>query len=986
VVAEKTGYPADMLDLGMALDTDLGIDSIKRVEILSALQERLPEAPQVGPEHLGTLHTLREVANFLTGAAANAPPHPVHRNGSADRSPSVPAASRIAEVLVEVVAEKTGYPADMLDLGMALDTDLGIDSIKRVEILSALQERLPEAPVVGPEHLGTLHTLREVADFLAGSGDLARRSPEQIEQPAPLPGPLAGRRPAPPGGGQLSLHRTVLCTTSLQDTEPRPPVPLARDSEIWLTGDDRPLAAALAACLVEQGFRVTVLPCAAFRDQPAPAALGGLIVLAPRAAVEDAFLRDALLMVRQAASALRAAGRHRGAVLLTVAHLDGRFGLGTLDPDRVPLDGGLAGLVKTAAREWPEVACKAIDLGRDLPSVESAAAAIVEELLLDGPIEVGLSPAGRCTLELRPGTDAEEDRTPLFAPGDVILLSGGARGVTAEAAIALAEAFRPTLVLLGRSAEPQPEPDWLTPLTSEAEIKRALVLQANGNASLKLVGEQYRELTAAREIRRTLQRVAAAGGRGLYRQVDVRDAAVVGEIVAAIHRDVGPVRGLVHGAGVLADARIEDKTEEQFDRVWQTKVAGLSNLLAALPGDELRALVLFSSSTARFGRVGQVDYAIANEALNKLAQREARRRPGCRVVAVNWGPWDGGMVTSGLKKVFESEKVGLIPPEQGGRFLVQELQRRGGEVEVVVLAPEPLEEVSSAPARSLPVAFERVLDRAGHPVLESHQLGGRPVVPVALLMEWMAHAALHCNPGLLFHGCDNLRVFRGIILDCNPPETILFAAGKAHKRDGLLVAPVEVRGRQADGRDVLHARADVILAAALPSPPSAGEPPAASRYERPVAEVYRELLFHGSRLHGLRRIDALGPAGIIAECDAAPPPSAWLARPLRQKWLLDPLVLDASFQIMVVWTLEQRGAGSLPTAIGEYRQYRRSFPAEGARLLVRVRRTTPGGAVADIDYLDASGAVIARLQGYEAVIDAGLQRAFRPAMPSAAGS
>src|SRR5262249_57853274 len=68
--------------------------------------------------------------------------------------------ARVQGVLLEVVAEKTGYPPEMLELDMALDADLGIDSIKRVEILSAPQERLPDAPAVKPEQLGTLHTLQ----------------------------------------------------------------------------------------------------------------------------------------------------------------------------------------------------------------------------------------------------------------------------------------------------------------------------------------------------------------------------------------------------------------------------------------------------------------------------------------------------------------------------------------------------------------------------------------------------------------------------------------------------------------------------------------------------------------------------------------------------------------------------------------------------------------------------------------------------------
>src|SRR5262249_53193665 len=150
VVAEKTGYPADMLGLDMALDADLGIDSIKRVEILSALQEKIPDAPTVKPEHVGTLHTLRDIVNFLGAvepeASARAGP-----GRDQDRSPSLmfgPPFADVANTLLSVVAEKTGYPADMLGLDMALDADLGIDSIKRVEILSALQEKIPDAPAV----------------------------------------------------------------------------------------------------------------------------------------------------------------------------------------------------------------------------------------------------------------------------------------------------------------------------------------------------------------------------------------------------------------------------------------------------------------------------------------------------------------------------------------------------------------------------------------------------------------------------------------------------------------------------------------------------------------------------------------------------------------------------------------------------------------------------------------------------------------------
>ncbi|MDR3632679.1 MAG: beta-ketoacyl synthase N-terminal-like domain-containing protein, partial [Isosphaeraceae bacterium] len=142
VVSEKTGYPAEMLEPAMQLDADLGIDSIKRVEILSAIQERLPEAPVIKPEHLGSLRTLGDIIDFLAQGETPSPASSAAGSGA------------IRTVLIEVVSEKTGYPCEMLEPAMQLDADLGIDSIKRVEILSAIQERLPEAPVIKPEHLG----------------------------------------------------------------------------------------------------------------------------------------------------------------------------------------------------------------------------------------------------------------------------------------------------------------------------------------------------------------------------------------------------------------------------------------------------------------------------------------------------------------------------------------------------------------------------------------------------------------------------------------------------------------------------------------------------------------------------------------------------------------------------------------------------------------------------------------------------------------
>src|SRR5262249_52278413 len=145
-----------------------------------------------------------------------------------------------------------------------------------------------------------------------------------------------------------------------------------------------------------------------------------------------------------------------------------------------------------------------------------------------GPIEVGRSASRRTAFELKPTQIQSPGRSPLaFQTGDVVVISGGARGVTAEVAVALAAAWRPTIVLLGRSPEPAQEPDWLARLHIETDVKRAIATRANGHSSPKVVAEEFDRISANREIVRNIERIEQAGARVVYRSVDVRDAGAV---------------------------------------------------------------------------------------------------------------------------------------------------------------------------------------------------------------------------------------------------------------------------------------------------------------------------------------------------------------------------------------------------------------------------------------------------------------------------
>ena len=188
IISEKTGYPAEMLELGMDMEADLGIDSIKRVEIMWSLQEQFKELPQIGANEVAELRTVGQIIEHIKSLLPASGGEAVVQKSNLDLEPaplsvsagspggngngsgavsSDPVSGEIAPALLAIIGEKTGYPAEMLELGMDMEADLGIDSIKRVEIMWSLQEQLPHLPQVSGSEMSELRTLKEIVDHLS---------------------------------------------------------------------------------------------------------------------------------------------------------------------------------------------------------------------------------------------------------------------------------------------------------------------------------------------------------------------------------------------------------------------------------------------------------------------------------------------------------------------------------------------------------------------------------------------------------------------------------------------------------------------------------------------------------------------------------------------------------------------------------------------------------------------------------------------------
>ncbi|MEN0061781.1 MAG: SDR family NAD(P)-dependent oxidoreductase [Myxococcota bacterium] len=934
VVSDKTGYPADMLEMSMALEADLGIDSIKRVEILSAVRDAAPELPEVDTAAMAQLQTLGEVRDYLrANLPGNAPAAPAPTATPAAPAPA--AGLDLNALLLEVVADKTGYPADMLEMSMALEADLGIDSIKRVEILSAVREKAPGLPEVDTAAMAKLETLGQVVDHLQGFTDT----------PAATPAPTAAPAPPTPALGRWRLDAVEAAPIGLTTPGLRPGATI----EVMPRSDQ---ANAVVAAFAREGLAASAVD--------APGADVDVLIYVGGWQPSDPFAAQ-----RQGFAAARTVAQRFGApdahepLFVTVQDTGGDFGLSGSEH---AWSAGLTGLVKTAVQEWPKTFGKALDIPVSGRGLDQAAEAVVHELLAGGPdLEVGRPLDGR-RLVLRSVADDAAPAPAARRDQSVIVASGGAKGVTAHTLIALARAQGGRFVLLGRTAL-EDEPGFLRGLTDEPALKKALLDDArsrNERPTPAELGRKVGKWLGIRQIRDTMARIEAAGGQARYAAVDVTDAHALGALLDDVRGSWGAVTGLVHGAGVLADKRIADKTMEQFDRVFDTKVRGLQALLAATANDPLDTLLFFSSVAGRCGNQGQADYAMANEVLAKVAAYEQTRRgDGVVVRALQWGPWEGGMVTPQLKAHFEAQGVPLIGLDAGAAMLVAEVTDHRRQTEVVLGGEPRMAPLADPGADGSEVLRLRLrAHRRTHPYLADHQVRDTPVVPVVLVLEWFARAGQVFRSHLALQSFRDVKVTRGISLTGFDNGGDWFDVTVREESNGTgSVLAVELTDLA--GTTHYVALADMVPELA-PAPPSPDTP----RFD-PVSDqtIYDgTILFHGQTFQVIDALEGASDEGIVARLTRNAE-AAWGHEP----WQTDPAALDGGLQLALLYSARMLGGASLPMGVETMRTFRSGPPDGPLRAVLRGETRGRDKTITDIVFTDEVGNVVHELRGVQAI-------------------
>jgi NADP-dependent 3-hydroxy acid dehydrogenase YdfG len=523
-----------------------------------------------------------------------------------------------------------------------------------------------------------------------------------------------------------------------------------------------------------------------------------------------------------------------------------------------------------------------------------------------------------------------------------------ARGITAAAMLSLASAGRPRMLLIGRTALAA-EPEFLAAADDEPALTRVLAERGRSGDSPAQLAAQARIVLARRQVRATLADLERAGATVRYAALDVTDREALRRELARVREEWGPITGLVHGAGVLADKRIADKTDEQFDPVYDTKVGGLRALLDATASDPLELLCVFSSVAARYGNPGQCDYAMANEVLNQVALAERQRRPSCRVRALGWGPWEAGMVTASHAAHFTSLGVPLIPLAAGARAFVAELGTADDVAHVLVAAAREGDGdlLAAGPSR---VVVEATVNARTHGFLTDHAPAGVPVLPLAMAMEWFARAGRVRHPGRSTF-LSGIRVLNRIELPDLAARDHRFIIEGTEAGDD----PAALDLRLSSSTGAAHYRARLVAPNAPPQPPTAleamGEPFTESVYEAAV-------LFHGPDFRVLREVKGMSMDGAQARI-AGVRAIGWPGGP----WWTDPAAIDGALQAAVLWARHATGDATLPMAVDALRVHR-AGPARGTlRCVVRATSIAADQTRCDIALLDEDEEVRTELLG-----------------------
>ncbi len=926
----------------------------------------------------------------------------------------------VRERVLSVVAEKTGYPQDMLDLELDMEADLGIDTVKQAELFATVRE------VYGIERddkvkLSDFPTLADVIRFVV------ERAPGTAAAPPAAPPATAATTTQPRPEPRPEIFAGLDACDAVPRRVPvpvlRPPLNLCRDTEVTLGSGSRVVvmadhggvSEALVQTLEDRGVEPLVLESVSdidgvtgqLQSWMAEGRVDGVYWLAaldvepPLDDLNFTGWKEGLrIRVKLLAATMRALypqASAPGPFLVSATRLGGRHGY---DPAgaSAPMGGAVTGFTKAYKRERPDCLVKAVDVEVGAEAAQ-VATALVEETLRDpGAVEVGRQRGLRWSIGLQ--EQAAVDGCPglHLSSETVFVVTGAAGGIVSAIVADLAAASGGTFHLLDLVPEPDPDsPDLERFVTDRDALKRELfqrIKDRGDRATPVLVEREMAKIERARAALDALASVRGAGGEAFYHSVDLRDTGAVAAAIDAVRQRNGRVDVLLHAAGLEISRLLPDKSDQEYDLVFDVKSDGWFNLLSAIGDMPLGATVCFSSVAGRFGNGGQTDYSAANDLLCKTTSNFRTTRPGTRGIVVDWTAWGGiGMATRGsIPKMMEQAGIDMLSPDAGLPWIRRELVAGGTRGEVVVgtrlgvLTEEidqdnGLDRAALSAATTGPMVGEVVamgvwrpltvtteLDPTAQGFLDHHRIAGVPVLPGVMVVEAFAETATLAVPGWRVQAVEDVAFLAPFKFYRDQPRQITVEAtlspGDADEifADCRLIGS-RVLANKTEPEVTTHFTGRVRMAPIM-DPPSAeatAAVPATANGAAVGSEAIYQVYFHGPTYQVLDRSWRQDECQVGLLAEDLPPNHEPADLPLETA----PRLLELCFQTAGVWELGTNGRMALPTHLTRVEALGSEREVSGRAYAVVTPR--PDGEGFDAEVVDDAGRVHLRMEGYRTV-------------------
>jgi acyl transferase domain-containing protein/NAD(P)H-dependent flavin oxidoreductase YrpB (nitropropane dioxygenase family)/acyl carrier protein/NAD(P)-dependent dehydrogenase (short-subunit alcohol dehydrogenase family) len=846
IIAQQTGYAADMLEDDLDLEADLGIDTVKQVEIFAKVASTFGFAV---PDDLKLrdLNTIEKLAAYIgtrkeTAGVSIAPL-------AADREDLVaaePAAGDSAgpahaiETVKTVIAEQTGYAADMLENDLDLEADLGIDTVKQVEIFAKVASTFGFA-VPDDLKLRDLNTIAKLAAYIDHKTPAAAPAEKEV---IPVTGSGVKEDTVSPSG--VRMDETAASEEIFPDVTspikrlvvrvdeakmPEPSGQTFKGKKIIVSLDSHGFAAAVIKRIKGHGGQVITMGAknskhpvdldldltdlgsmeekiAAFKAKTPE--VNGFIHLAPLdyyfggkgAGVEKNFafasdqelnttIKSAFVLIKGLFETLDKPGNIMGTITfdsVIFPYMKDSEMTGEIHP----MFAGLSGLMKTVNKEMPDTLVKVVDFSYKHPkkSIPRIADLFIGELLAqDRRCEVGYKNKKRYLLSLH---QRIADRTQqVVSRNDTLLVTGGAGGITYEILKKVVETYQVNLVILDINDIYATDPKYLVKSSTPPELMALLRADMPGVKPVEIKRALDR-LTRVRQSIENIEYLQSLGVQVEYKCVDVTDFKAVKKAVNAC----GRIDGIFHAAGMEMSQFIPKKERWAFELVVDVKVKGMRNLLEAAKDHDYKYFFTFSSVTARFGNQGQVDYTAANDFLGKALFLERQRHPERTYKVYAWTAWGGvGMATNPtVQKVLEDRGIQFLPMDQGVKFFMADLlDKRESEMvfsgldydfDIDGLLGDPADKAypfldDMVEQTGSSVTYSRVLDLKRDLFLQDHTMGDVPLFLGSTGIETMAEAAKALSgEDKHFTGLSDFAIPYGIKLLKGRPKELLIQGKK----------------------------------------------------------------------------------------------------------------------------------------------------------------------------------------------------------------